>query len=180
MTGSYVLGAAVGLLLMVSGAAKLLNVSRFRDVLLDTYRVRPVLAGVAALTVPVLEMAIGGSLLVPVSSPVALAAAAGLLAGITGMVVRTWAEGGTGDCGCLGALKQSQLSGRTVLRAVGLLSLVVLAWLLSFDIGNFTSAGRTPGLFSVGFTIVGVGVAIAVLAVAGRIWLRWRRGDWEV
>lgn len=178
MTVSYLLGAAVGLLLLVSGAVKLLDVARFRDVLVGTYRLRAAFAGAAALTVPLLELAIGALLLVPASSPVALPAAAGLLAGITGVVFRAWADGGTGDCGCLGALKQSQLSGRTVLRAVGLLSLVLLAWLLTFDPGNFSAAGRLPGIVTVGLTVVGVGLAIAVIVVAARTWLRWRRADW--
>jgi hypothetical protein len=57
--------------------------------------------------------------------------------------------------------------------------LILLAWLLTFDLGSFSSTGRMPATLTVGITIIGVSVAIAVLAVAARTWLRWRRGDWE-
>lgn len=178
MTLSYVLGVAIGVLLVVSGAGKAVDVGSFRTALTATYRLPTLWATSAALLVPAAEILVGTLLMIPSTSDVASVAAIALLIGITWVVLRAWSQGATGDCGCFGSLRPTQLSGYTVLRAAGLLGLALTAWAAGLDLGNFAAAGRLPNLVTLSLAGFGVAMALVVLGVGGRIWIEWRRGDW--
>lgn len=179
MTVSYLLGAIVGTLLVGSGIAKLAARERFRTALEETYGFGHALARTSAWLLPVTEVVVGSFLLLPPSSAVAMLAAVAVLSGITVVVISAWARGASGECGCLGALSQSQLSGVTVLRAGALWTVTLAAWLLSLELGTFSAARGLPDAIVLALIVLGIAVAGTVLTVAGRMWLRWHRGNWE-
>lgn len=130
---SNLLVLALAGVFLVSGIGKLISLERFRSVLRETYAMPSRLAAPASLLVPASELGVAVLLLVPGTTPVGLIAAAGLLVGISGIVGRAWAQGSVGECGCLGALRTEQLSGRTLFRVLLLLVIALVGLAAEFQ-----------------------------------------------
>ena len=116
-----VAGIVLGLVLLVSGAAKRAD------------RGWPDAAaafGAPAWTIPVLpwfELVLGGVLITGLARPVAAALAAVVLLGFTALMVANLARGRRVPCACFGARSGRPIGAWSVARNVGLLALAAVA-----------------------------------------------------
>lgn len=113
--------------LAVSAFGKLLAPARFARVLRETYRFGQSAAIRLSVVVITSEVACSGLLLLPDTRRVGLVLTTLFLAAIWSVATFTIVTGGTGDCGCFGALLDTRLGGGTLLRLSVMLIAVTAA-----------------------------------------------------
>jgi hypothetical protein len=159
--GFVALAAAVALavVLVVSGAAKLLDRAGTRQAVAGFGVPAPLVAPVATGLVPA-ELLTAVLLVVPASRVVGLVLAGLLLAAFTTAVVLALRAGRRPECHCFGRIGGADVSGRTVARNLVLLLLAV-AGLAGSEADLPDGAGRS------GAMVVGVLLAAGVLLAEG-------------
>ena len=118
---------AVALLLLFAGATKLGDPARFA-IEIGNYRlVSPLVAGLLAVYLPWLEIALGLGLCVPRWRPAARLLATGLLLVFCVALVAALARGIDIRCGCFGRAGGSTSAGWALARNAGLIALLAVA-----------------------------------------------------
>ncbi|MBM3718713.1 MAG: hypothetical protein FJW53_07050 [Actinobacteria bacterium] len=117
-----VCAAAVGAVLAVAGASKLLDMESWRRDA-RAQAVWPIVANV----LPYVEILIGATLVALPPNPATLGAATALLLVFTVFLVVSVATGSTVPCACFGAVRRRPPGWRDVARNLALMSLLVAA-----------------------------------------------------
>ena len=156
---TLVLAARLALILALSGSAFLkLRALKSLPAQMEAFGIPGSLAVVAAIAVPVAELAIAVSLGVFRDSPVPAFAAIGLLSLFTGAVVANLARDEPPPCPCFGTAAGDQpVSARTVVGNGWLLALAVIAT------GSAATTDDTRVLLA---CVVGLGMAAVYLFLA--------------
>lgn len=118
--------AVVGAVLAFAGASKYTDFARWRS---DA--IRQGIAMPIAVTLPGVELVLGGWLVVAEPTPVPMAAATVLLLVFTVFLVVQVVTGSTAPCACFGARTSAPPSWRSVLRNLALIGALVFAAALS-------------------------------------------------
>ncbi len=125
---SHAVAAALGVLMLLAGWAKLRDIERFRDVLANYELLAQPLLAPVALALALAECAAGVLLLPTATRPLGAALAALLWLVVTAAVVLALARGRGGiDCGCGGAQQDVPLGAGLVVRNLVLLALTAVA-----------------------------------------------------
>ena len=157
VTAVVLIGVGLGVLFAVSGLLKLADRRGFQSGL-ARYKILPArLVPFASRVIPVVEVVIGGCLLVGLHSRLAAAAATVLLVVVTAGVVVNLRRGRLIPCACFGTASTSPITIRTVVRnaALFVLALIVAAFV--------TPTGSTGdrGAYVVLIVCVALGVWLA-------------------
>ena len=167
--GSFVLGVRVVLagVFAVAGAAKLLDQSGSRRSLAE-FGVPDRAVPVAAILLPLAELATAIALIFSGSARWGALAALLLLLGFIGGIVHAMRRGREPDCHCFGQLHSGPAGHRALARNAVLagLAAVVLAEGPGSSVGDWVSARSSAELVAV----AAVAVAVALGAVAVRLW----------
>ena len=155
-----VLAARLALILALSGSAFLkLRALKSLPAQMEAFGIPGSLAVVAAIAVPVAELAIAVSLGVFRDSPVPAFAAIGLLSLFTGAVVANLARDEPPPCPCFGmATADRPVSARTIVGNGWLLALAVIAT----GTAEATGATRVVLAYAVGVAMTGIYLFLAV------------------
>lgn len=125
---SHAVAAALGVLLLLAGWAKLRDLEAFRDVLANYELLAPPLLAPVALLLALAECLAGVMLLPAATRPLGAVLAAALWLLVTAAVVLALARGRGGiDCGCGGAQQDVPLGTGLVVRNLALLMLTAVA-----------------------------------------------------
>lgn len=119
----------LGLVFAVAGAAKLRAPRQAADSLVQ-FGVPPALASGVRVVLPIAELAVAVTLLIPRSAAVGAVAATGLLTVFSVVVAIALARGRRPACNCFGSLGTDQIGTRTLVRnglLIGLASLIAIA-----------------------------------------------------
>lgn len=92
----------LGGVLLVAGALKVVDIAQFRISIMAYQLVGWDVAGIVAVVLPVLEIALGVLLLVGLFTRASAVVGAGLMVVFIGGIAWAWANGLTIDCGCFG------------------------------------------------------------------------------
>ena len=121
----WLIRVGLAALFIWTGAQKLLEPGAFAAAIAN-YRVLPdALVGLAAVTLPVLELVVGAALLWPLYAQGAAVLVAGLLFVFAAAMAQSKLRGIDLDCGCFGADQTSQVSWLKVTVNLGLAMLAV-------------------------------------------------------
>lgn len=148
----------------VAGCAKLADRRGSRKAVVD-FGVPESYAGVAALALPLAELAVAAALLPAATATWALAGASGLLLAFTGAIGISIARGQAPDCHCFGQLHSEPAGPRTLARNLALLAVAA---------GAFAAALVDPGPSSLAWigrlqAPAAAAVVLGALALAGAI-----------
>lgn len=125
---SHAVAAALGVLLLLAGSAKLRDLAAFRDVLADYELLAPRWLAPVAVALALAECAAGLALLPVATRPAGAVLAVVLWLVVTAAVVLALARGRGGiACGCGGAQQDVPLGAGLVVRNLALLALAALA-----------------------------------------------------
>lgn len=163
----------VGLAFVASGIGKLVDQSRFVEVVRE-YRLLPEsAAAVVGWTLPGAELVLGIGLLMGLFWPWFPAAAAVLLLVFTGAVAANLARGRSAlGCGCFGGTGGARLGWTIVTRNVAL-AIVVAPWWTGVDPGGPGAPASSGGLAAQGVAVLGV---LGCL-LSARLATLWRLGE---
>ena len=154
-----VLGAIVGLMLVVTGAIKLHEGSSALSSSIASFKILPQrLVAAATAVLPPVEIAAGLCLVTQASGPWPWLAA-GLLALYTVSVLSVMARGISTECGCFGSVLKAQASWVVVARNGVLLAMLTPACI---------EALLPTGISWFAWAIFGVGVAVSLLRLSLR------------
>lgn len=180
---AFAFRCVVGIILVVSAAAKLSRLQEFR-LALDQYRLIPRRAvPLAARVVPAAELLVGLLLVLGLGLRPASAAAAFLLLVFAAAVTINLYRGREIDCGCLGIEIEQKIGWRTVARTVVLAGIAVTVAvvdprLLALDshLGGHGSSSTTPSdAFAVGLVAVTALLGLTVGEAAAEVFRAARR-----
>jgi uncharacterized membrane protein YphA (DoxX/SURF4 family) len=125
---SHAVAAALGVLLLLAGWAKLRDLDSFRDILANYELLAPPLVGPMASVLALAECAAGALLLPGATRPIGAALAAAVWLVVTAAVALALARGRGGiACGCGAAQQDVPLGTGLVVRNLVLLALTALA-----------------------------------------------------
>ena len=162
----------------VAGAAKLADRKGSREAVVG-FGVPRSFAGIAAVALPVAELAVAAALLPAESAIWALAAAAALLIAFTAAIGLSMSRGRAPDCHCFGQLHSEPAGPRTLVRNAALLTLALAAFSAGLrDAGP--SAVAWLGSLAAGQTLLVAAGALAVGVVAGTLIARAQRKQAEL
>ena len=155
-----VAGRALGAVILAAGLIKAVNPQGFATEIAD-YKVvvNPILVGLIAYALVIVECGLGSALLVNLKSKLALSLTTLLLLVFLGVVGWAWWTGATADCGCFGPWKRTP--GEAFAEDVGLLAAAMWAW---WGYRYATEATNTAKLVVVGAALA---AAITIPSVAG-------------
>jgi uncharacterized membrane protein YphA (DoxX/SURF4 family) len=121
MSGATVCAVALGLVLLVSGAAKVAAGPRWATHAGELGAPAPAVAAV-----PWIEIALGALLVAGVARPVVALTAAALLAAFTVLLIMRLAQGRRPPCACFGAWSTRPIGAGSVVRNVVLIALALV------------------------------------------------------
>jgi hypothetical protein len=155
-----VVGRVLGAVILAAGLIKAVNPQGFATEIAD-YKivVNPILVGLIAYGLVIVECGLGAALLVNLRSRLTLALTTLLLVVFLGAVGWAWWMGATQDCGCFGPWKRTP--GQAFAEDLGLLAAAVWAW---WGHRGATAATNTAKLVVVGAALA---AAITIPSVAG-------------
>jgi hypothetical protein len=155
-------GRLLGLVFLAAGLLKALDPTTFAQEIAGYGIVtNPVLTGLIAYALVILECGLGAALLVNLRPRIMLAVAGGLLLFFAGVIGYAWVTGSTESCGCFGPWKRSPAA--AFVEDVVMLAIVPWAWW-----GRRRAQAPTN---SIKLAIAGLGLAAGVMvpAVAGMV-----------
>lgn len=155
-------GRLLGLVFLAAGLLKALDPATFAQEIAGYGIVtNPVLTGLIAYALVILECGLGAALLVNLRPRIMLAVAGGLLLFFLGVIGYAWATGATESCGCFGPWKRTPAM--AFVEDVLMLAIVPWAWW-----GRQHTQAPTN---SIKLAIAGLGLAVGVMApaVAGMV-----------
>ena len=155
-------GRLLGLVFLAAGLLKALDPATFaREIAGYGIVTNPVLTGMIAYALVILECGLGAALLVNLRPRIMLAVAGGLLLFFLGVVGYAWATGSTESCGCFGPWKRSPAM--AFVEDLLMLAIVPWAWW-----GRQRTQAPTN---SIKLALAGLGLAAGVMvpAVAGMV-----------